>query len=329
MTMATVSEQAQRYLDEVRNGLGDVLSPDDIDEVIQDLEAHVVEIDPDKIEDELGSSTEFIDEFRASAGLNDPAQQDGRMLRALRGVGSVFTNLRDGLARILGPAVAPLVQRRAEISTAWVWSRGILALIALSFLAEYDTYGSQGWLLPKNGNLAVQLGLLALATFISVLLADAQGKWWQRLSLLASLGVGFVLLTAVFTTHYTPWPEETAAAVYGDDTYAEFFGPDQLIGPDGPVKNIYAYDAAGNPVQVLLYDQDGNPLATVPQQAFEVHDWEEFMWLNYEIEFVEDIHGRPIVNLYPLEQYRWTEYGARSAPLPPPIVGIPELATGD
>ena len=327
MTTATISEQARRYLNEVRNGLADVLSPDDVDEVIQDLEAHLAELNPDAIEDELGSPAEFIGEFRDSAGLTDEKRSTGRIAGLRRTTSTAASRAKRWTRRVVAPVLDPLMARRDEISTAWIWSRGVLALIALSFLAEYDTYGHQGWLLPKNGHLLVQLGLLGLATFVSVQLGQAKGKWWQRLSFLASVGVGFVLLTAAFTTHYTPYPQETAVVFYGDDANADIgYGPDQLVGPNGLVENIHAYDLGGNPVQVLLYDQDGNPLLTVPEHVFEVYEWDEFMWGPYEIRFVEDTAGEPVVNLYPLARYEWTENGARSAPQPPPIVGIPEIS---
>lgn len=113
------------------------------------------------------------------------------------------------------------------------------------------------------------------------------------------------------------------------DCQQEAGAPELLVGPNGPIQNIYAYDTAGNPVEVLLYDEHGDPIHTIPNYMFEdaanTPTAEPFFWEGFEIRFRVDEYGRPIGNLYPLERYDWAETEARSDPQPPPLAGIPAI----
>lgn len=200
----------------------------------------------------------------------------------------------------------------------------MLGLVAWAWASDDTTYGGHHFL---ASGLGTTLLLAVVATVISVRLGLAPHRWWRRLDFLASFAAVAVIIAAAITTHHTPYPPDT-----GLDSPEESGVPVLLIGPNGPIQNLYAYDTGGAPVEVLLYDQDGNPILTLPGSAYDQAEVfaarnEPFIWEGYEIRFAADTYGRPIGNLYPLQRYSWTESGARAAPQPPPVVGIPEIAT--
>ncbi len=330
MSTTTVPDAARLYLDQVRDGLADLLADGEAEEVLQDLEAHLAEIDPAEIEATLGAPSEFLAEFRSSAGLDVPGEAAGGsgLARAWRRASSRARQVGDWGRRTVEPVLAPLVDHRSDIRTAWVWSRGILAVVAAAWAIDTGTYGTHHVLFPRDSGLIVQLAVLALATFLSVRLGAADGRWWSRLDVVASLAAAYLIVLAVSTPQYIPYPEEQGF-IY-PEAGGEGGAPVLLIGPNGPIQNLHAYDIDGNPVDVLLYDGYGNPIQTLPQYAYEeaIHlpPGEPFIWEGYEIRFRTDIYDRPVGNLYPLERYEWTETGARSAPQPPPVVGIPEMS---
>ncbi len=322
MTTATISTPAEKYLEAVQRGLSD-LPAEDIEEVLQDLAAHIAELGEDNPEASLGSPDAFIAEFRASAGLDSVgARSPGRARTWLAAKLAAIRRSARRLAQMVEPLAAPVTRRSDEIRTAWIWSRGLLGLAAFVWISHDRFYGNQGWLL-SNG-LLLNLIVVASATAFSVWLAGKKGTWWQRTENLASIMIGGMILLAIISPRYVPYPEEIYPETFDQSA------PALLIGPNGPIQNIYAYDTNGNPVQVLLYDEYGNPLQTLPEYAYDEAETyadqsDPFIWEGYEIRFATDTYGRPIGNLFPLERYEWTETGARSAPQPPPVIGIPAL----
>lgn len=78
-----VSNLKADYLDRVHSGLAD-LSEEDREEVMQDLRAHLAELDEESIEANLGTPEEFVEEFRASAGLEEQAGRVSRLFPIAR-----------------------------------------------------------------------------------------------------------------------------------------------------------------------------------------------------------------------------------------------------
>jgi len=322
MTTATISAPAAKYLDDVRTGLSD-LPDDDIEEVLQDLAAHIAELGEVDLHEALGTPEHFISEFRASAGLvGDESRGQGRIRRTVGvGVDTLERSWRR-LAEAFAPLTSPLNRRRDDIRTFWIWSRGILGLSAYLWITNGWLSGDQHWLL--NGGFLGRLVAVVAATTASVRLAEQRGRWWGRTNRATSLAIAALIFLAIVTPRYAASPEDYAYESVED------LAPALLIGPNGPIQNLYAYDLEGNQVDVLLYDEYGNPILTLPEYAYEEADTyagvgEPFIWEGYELRFAADTYGRPIGNLYPLARYEWTETGARSAPQPPPVVGIPEL----
>jgi hypothetical protein len=315
-----MSTPAERYLEAVHKGLAD-LPEEDIEEVLQDLAAHIAELgDIDPVA-ALGSPETFIAEFRVSAGLDGTSKRPGRIRRWVHARRNQLERARNRTAVILEPLIEPIAQRRDELRTVWIWSRGALALTAFSWLTQ-EVYGTQRIFGTASG-LSTASAYVAV-TVASVWLAGESRKWWRRADAMVSLAAVGLLLLAIASPRYLPYP--------GNNAYPETDPsmPVLLIGPNGPIQNLYAYDITGNPVQVLLYDEYGNPILTLPDFAYgQAEDiaqtGEPFIWEGYEIRFATDAYGRPIGNLYPLDRYEWTDTGARSAPQPPPVVGIPTI----
>lgn len=327
MSTVTLSGPAEKYLDAVHQGLSD-LPEEDIEEVLTDLATHISELGDVDPETTLGSPEEFIAEFRASAGLDDDSET-GRFSGRLRSAAERLSRAQARVVAVLEPIVSPVVRHRSEIRTAWIWSRGTIAVLAYAWTSDDAIYGRDTWLAPRNSSLLVQLAVLAVATAVSVQVAHGRGKWWARTDTLVSLGVVGLVLVAMTSPRFVPTPEEQGFVGTFENP-----NPVLLIGPNGPIQNLYAYDASGNPVEVFLYDEYGNPILTLPEYAYQdaaefARAGEPFVWEGYELRFQTDVYGRPVGNLYPLKRYEWTETGARSAPQPPPVVGIPELPAVD
>jgi hypothetical protein len=85
-------------------------------------------------------------------------------------------------------------------------------------------------------------------------------------------------------------------------TYYDY-NPNGVVGPNGVVENIYAYDSEGQPIDVFLYDQNGSPLVTT---------WNQYSYMS-------DGNVEPIGNFYPSERV------INGEPVPRPAITVPEI----
>jgi hypothetical protein len=281
------------------------------------------EVDPAAV---LGSPDDFVREFRASAGLDaDPEQAPRLLARIARRASSRWSSGRTWLTETFEPAFRPFVRNQADIRTTWIWTRGLLAVLAFSWITGGSPYDAQ-WFLGSG--FGTGLAVAALATYLSVRLARSARPLWRRFDTLVSMAAVALVLLAIVSPRWAQFPDEVA---FYEEPYQETpSAPVLLIGPNGPIQNLYAYDVTGNPVEVLLFDEYGNPIQTLPEYAYEEFEAMDsvgspFIWEGFEIRFQVDARGNPIGNLFPLERYEWTQGGPRSAPQPPPIVVIPPL----
>jgi hypothetical protein len=96
-----------------------------------------------------------------------------------------------------------------------------------------------------------------------------------------------------------------------------------LTYPDGSaITNIYAYDAAGQPLdRVRLYDQTGRPV--------DILDTADALGMALERNVVVGADGLPVTNLYPLDQFSvtWGPDGqtTETRPVAPRTVSVPPL----
>lgn len=306
----TLSPAKARYLERVINALSD-LSEDDRDEVIQDLEAHLAELSETDLDRVLGTPDSFVAEFRASAGLD--VERRGRLATAR-------DHLLDWENRMTDSDTWRHVSRVwIAMRPIWIWTRGWLAVSLFSLFTSYGTETFRVFPIPSVG-FSSSRGLLAVsvATFVSVFLARYPLRsGWGFLSTLYTTVVALMLATSLLN----PTPLGTTGPGF------EEVVPQGLV-TEGwePVQNIYAFDTEGNPVEVLLYDQDGRPLLNLPSYTYEQAEYlpqEERYPTDYgEVEFQRDDLGRIIPNLYPLQTWEYSDFGELMPSLPPSL-GFP------
>jgi hypothetical protein len=297
----TLTPTKASYLERVSEGLSD-LPNEDREEVLQDLEAHLAELDDAEIQRTLGDAASFVIEFRASAGLDEPF--DERRWEVLRALGERYA---DFSARLSG------LTRWPTLRPGWVVIRGWVLVVAWSFLYDYEQFSR--FPIPSVGSSSLTgLFLVVLVTGISIWSDRRQERPFRfastTLSFLAVWGLIASFLNAPIPETYEEIPP-----------YAE-----QLVGPEGNViTNIYAYDLEGKPVEVLLFDQDGRPVLTFTSYVYDEANLDPstntFDHPNGTVTFTRDQFGRIIPNLYPLEMSTINEYG-ELAPMTPPFLGF-------
>jgi hypothetical protein len=304
MTTA-VSTIKTDYLDRVASGLGD-LPDDDREEVLQDLRAHLAELDEEEVEAALGSPDEFVAEFRASAGLDEEV---GKIRKW------TLTTTRARLEET-SRRLADLVRWKTW-RPLWIWTRGWLLLSTIAVFSGGTAF--RRFPIPTvEDSTIVGLVLLIVATWVSVWLDRRKTGVRQVGSFLYSTVVVLCLFSSLF------WVRDVARASHFEEDFAY---TERLIGPEGEtISNIYAYDLDGDPVQVLLFDQGGRPLRSLPGWVYSEAEnpgfSEPFEYGEGAVEFERDEFGRIIPNLYPLALYQYSEYGLEL--MPPPSLGFPQ-----
>lgn len=308
----TLSPAKAKYLERVAAGLAD-LSGEDRDDVIQDLEAHLVELEDDQMVRTLGDAEEFVTEFRASAGLTDrDSPPDVSRLMVVR-------------ARLgnWGQRLSSMTNW-GTIRPVWVWTRGWLLIAGLAVLSQSTPF--QHFPIPTIEGSLLGLLLVAGATYLSVALDRGRTPVRQFSSVVFSAAAVVIMLTGVVAG------PPLSSSGHGEIADGAMLQPGQLIGADGgEVTNIYAFDREGNSVEVLLFDQNGNPLQSLPAWVYEEAERnpgfdEPFEVGPFAVRFARDEFGRPVTNLYPLTTL---QFGADGwMPLPPPQLGFPRVGGG-
>ncbi|HRD63711.1 MAG TPA: hypothetical protein PL137_22625 [Nocardioides sp.] len=317
-TATPVHPEVAAFVAQVRGQLDD-LPEDQREELLEGLEADLSE--QVAAGDRLPDPVTYAAELRAAAGLTDPSPGRGRGRgrgRTLR-PDQVLDRCR---AEWLSWTVHNAATQRAwslveAVRPAWWVLRAWIAVTLLDQLAgdwEYVT------LWPTLGVPLLGPALLLGAVVVSVLIG--QGKLWPgsgpdrttaaRLVLLA-LNVFAVLAPFTFTgdgsQHDVYGSSPRAVTVHGDDR------PARLQHGREVVRNIYAYDAAGQPLQgVQLYDQAGRPVSVAPQSSLGRGREREVTcpWFN---------GTTPLYNVFPLPQ-RTQPYGTCVSRISPDRAGV-------
>jgi hypothetical protein len=301
----TLSPSKSAYLARVTEGLHD-LPAEEREEMLQDLEAHLAELEDEEVDQALGTPEAFVEEFRVSAGLD-----------------VATTTARPGLverwrtALDLRSAWLSALVDWPRIRPVWVWTRGWLVVSAWSFLYDYE--GFERFPIPSiDASTAVGLAFVILATWLSLWVDKGQQGLRAFSSVAFSVVAGFALLGMLLN----PMPTYSQLVeVYEQPAFVE-----QLTTRDGnPITNLYAYDMDGNPLDVLLFDQAGRPLLTFPSYVYEeaeIPGNEAAHWDGGTVTFPRDQFGRIIPNLYPLELAVHDDYG-ELVPMAPPSLGLP------
>jgi len=304
----TISSIKAAYLAKVAEGLSD-LSDEDREEVIQDLEAHLAELDDDAVEATLGTPGAFVTEFRNSAGLEGP--RGSTRFHSIRRLRDRLAIEGSRLSRNLSwPTIRPL----------WIWTRGWLVVSVFAGLTQ-DTPFLRFPIPNIEFRSTVGAILVAAATWLSIWLDDVGRHPVRDLSsVVFSMSGVLAILIGLLSPITLTKPQ------HFDDSA---FYPEQLTAADGhPVDNIYAFDLEGNPVEVLLFDQEGRPLLSLASYVYEDSEFnpgmEEFDYGSGTVTFKRDQFGRAIPNLYPLQLSTYDDYGGLN-PMPPPSLGFPAV----
>lgn len=237
----------------------DDLPADEVDDLLDGLEADLSEQAEDSGETfSLPDAATYAAELRAAAGL---PERNGR---------AVKVPVREQLERARQAAATRIRASRfgsgtldllVSLRPVWWIARGVAFYLLLVFLTV--PFIGRADYVPSN---VVAWAILAALVLLSI--QWGRGKWlprrWMRglrsvLNVVATIVAAIALIAAP-----TVLPQYFAAqAAYANYIPADTSQPGLVL--DGErVRNIYAYDAEGNPLEtVQLYTDQGTPLTTV------------------------------------------------------------------
>ena len=331
---ATTEEMTaiERYLEAVRAELAD-LPDDDRVEMLEDVKAHLLEVaaeDDEPLETRLGPPAGYAAELRAAAGLPPHVPAAGqsagvgfaaRVTRwpAVEALREVHRSVRHTAVyrevRTLGAALQP----------AWWIARAYIVTVTIGILTNG---GGALSVFSRSRNLRM-LGLLfpsiaskRLVGFVILLLLTAASVAWSR----AAKGNRLLTTLTIAGNIVVVWAAlmifENIGGYGHFDSFASrpppaipSFGPPHATAL-GDVVNIYPYAADGTPLKnVLLYDQDGNPITGVVTDPYT----EEYGY--------RDVNGQLVPNLFPYPMpSRDAQTGDVVGELPPPSIAPPAPA---
>lgn len=295
------------FVAQVRARLGD-LTEEEREELLGGLEADLAERLAEG-ETDLGDPVAYAAELRAAAGLE--ARPRGWAVRRPAGprrpladhVSELLDALRGDWERWVArdPRVAEAWQVTQTLRPAWWVLRAWVAVQLLDLMAgpvEKPT------LLPSLGSQLVSVSLLLVAVVVSTLLG--LGRLWPgavarrprtaRLLLLGLNALAVLVLMVTVRAFPDAWQShQLANGGYYADAAADT-GPG-LMADGHYVRNVFAYDAQGRPLQgVQLYDQKGRPLAVNPDPYYGAYGYgggrvHTYPWFNGD---------QKLLNVFPL-----------------------------
>jgi len=275
----TLNPEATAYLDAVRDRLKG-LPIEEADELVTDLEQHLAELmaeDVGPLADRLGSPQEYAAELAASAGW--PAAPSRSMV-------SLTRPILAWKGRVLRSTAAQWWGRHwPDYRPGWWVMRAVIVVV--TWAAIYwsgPTLSDWLWAIPVAA-LSITAGRRASKTML-----------WRAADRIATV-LGLWALLVAGANGVSVMPQSVIYTYYDHN-------PNGMVGPNGVVENIYAYDKEGQPIDVFLYDQNGSPIVT---------DWNQYA---YEVS-----GGDPLIdNFYP------TERVINGEVVPRPAIVVPELS---
>jgi hypothetical protein len=266
MSTTVAGEDVRRYVEAVRAHL-DYLPAEDRDELLEDLEEHLLEVaaeDVGTLEHRLGSASAYAEELRASAGLPEPKEDAvARMVQRL----SRVRPLQAAAAALDSPRARAMRLFTREFGPGWWVLRGYLGVLTLGVIATRNDglsvresipiprlFGSYTW--------GVVLSAGAIAVSVKLGRMGMRDKRAALLSLAATvvvLAVGFSVLGDLGNGPY--------AYAVTDDAADPDAGA--LHHADGTaIANVCPYSADGKLLTgVLLFDQFGRPITNTAGSA--------------------------------------------------------------
>lgn len=309
----TLGPAKSQYLEQVAAGLAD-LPEEEREEVVQDLSAHLAELSDDDVVTVLGTPSEFVAEFRISAGLDQRGSIPGLLVGARRTLEAWGTRLSS-------------LSNWPRWRPAWIWGRGWLIISVYAVVSEDVVF----WHFPipaVEGSSIYGLFLVAAATWLSVWIERRPRSRRRDLAsaTYSMLGVWALVVGTVGGSALG------APAVF-EQIDERLYSDHPVVSHDGnPVENIYAFDRQGDPVEVMLFDQLGRPLLVMPPWVYdqaEMSPTGEAEYYNGFVTFPRDEFGRIIPNLYPLDLETWNQWGELRPVEPPAAWSSPDADDGD
>lgn len=291
-TTIDLNERVSAFADAVRRHLDD-LPIDQLDELTEGLEADLAASAADATdasrEFDPADALAYASELRAAAGL-PPRSANARRVSVVDAV-KEFTSTTANRIRA-SKFGAGLIDFLIALRPVWWVLRGWVLFVVVTSLAS----GRFEYLLLNP------LAFVLLLLFVVVSVQWGRGRWlptaWLRATrtvvsvfaiiALAYLGLGAVVIASMPSSSSDP------GVNYG------------LRLDDEPVQNIFAYDAAGQPLDfVQLYDGRGEPLTTVGRSA---DMWAHYLSDGSRLVPPESEAGSTAWNVFPLFSLS-AEYG--------------------
>lgn len=269
-TRLEVRPEVADFLDKVRARLSD-LTDEEREELLGGLEADLSELVSDGGSvAELGDPRAYADELRSAAGLEHVRRRAGRPRGPRRSTREVVATdldrVKDRWEALMtsSPGRAQVWDVVQTLRPAWWVLRAWVAVQVLDVSSGPWEYAT---LIPRFGDDVSGKLILLGAVVVSVLLglrrtwpaSHAPRSVLARVVLLGLNSFAALMLLLVVSAFPSSWTLNQV--IYGD--WGHQPSRDSGLTNDGRlVRNVFAYDAEGNPLQgVQLYDQNGRPLA--------------------------------------------------------------------
>lgn len=287
-TLAQTDERIAAFAAAVRAHLDD-LPADDVDDLVDGLEADLTEQAGESDQFELPDAAAYAAELRSAAGLPERTaapRKDPLRERLAERRAAASRSIRSN------PFGAWLLDLGLVLRPMWWIARGWMVYFFFTFWA------GAGIVPPTILHWALLLGL--------VLVSIQWGRdrwmplsWLKVVRTIVSVGAAILLPIALIA----------ASNMYGQvQSMVEYVDTSQpgLVVDGQRVRNIFAYDADGQPIEgVQLFDQDGRALMTVGDEGT-TERWEfdyYFLGGGGPVPVPLSEAGRaPVWNVYPLAE---------------------------
>jgi hypothetical protein len=313
MSVPLAHPQVTAFITAVRAELDD-LSPDEVDELIDGLEADLNDTVADSgasPAEQFGDPAAYAAELRSAAGLPPRAVSGGR-----HGAGRIRQTLTESADAVRAQRWWPGV-RDFAVTLRPVW------WVVRAGLATLVTTGVFGF---RSGRVLLFLVFAVASVELGRRrLAGRGGSWRVAIALGNSLAL--LLLVAAAAKGVSAGSADGFAS-------SEMVAPVRRVAPvsgiwvDGTeVRNLYPYDSQGRPLSgVQLYDQDGRPVAVGDSARTPLEDGQGRVVSQVP---AVDQAGEQRWNVYPLRQ-RTDAYDGSGASTPgtPSPAALPSITPG-
>lgn len=255
MSTSVAGTEVRRYLEAIRTHLQD-LPPDERDELLEDLEEHLLEVAAEEdgtLEQRLGPPATYAEELRISTGLS--ARGEEGLGLAERIVHS--QPVRAAAVALDSPQARALRRFVREVQPGWWVLRGYLAVVVPAIITSGNNVRNNIPFPYLGGSPVVGAALALVAIWLSVVLGR-RGRTFRGAKLLTIAGSLAVILASIST--FASWHSGAYAYEGVDD--GSGYEVDYLHHADGTaIANICPYSSDGTLLTgVLLFDQEGRAI---------------------------------------------------------------------